>query len=76
MRKSARKPKSAIDKLVDAFMRLRAQAKARMSEEEFREAERKFHEIGERVRARRQTLESGRKAKSRTTGRNNGAEAR
>jgi hypothetical protein len=65
-----------MDKLVDAFMRLRAEAKERMSEEEFREAERKFHEIGERVRARKRTSEQGRKPKSGTTRRGKVAKAR
>lgn len=40
-------------KLVDAFIKLRAEAKARMPEEEFREADRQFHELADNVRARR-----------------------
>lgn len=53
MPKPAAKPKSAMDKLVDAFLKLRAEAKERMSEEEFREADCQFHELANRVRARR-----------------------
>jgi len=42
-----------MDKLVDSFLKLRAEAKERMSEEEFREADRQFHELARKVRARR-----------------------
>ena len=48
-----RVPKSAMDKLVDAFLKLRAEAEERMSEEEFSEADRKFNELARKVRARR-----------------------
>ena len=51
--KSTKKPKSAMDKLVESFLKLRAEAKERMSEEEFREADRQFHELANKVRARR-----------------------
>jgi flagellin-specific chaperone FliS len=47
-------PKSAIDILIDSFMRLRAEAKERMSAEEFQQAEEKFNELATRIRARRQ----------------------
>jgi hypothetical protein len=53
MPKSTKKPKSAMDKLVESFLKLRAEAKERMSEEEFREADRQFHELANKVRARR-----------------------
>jgi hypothetical protein len=49
MAKSPRKSKSAMDKLVESFLKLRAEAKERMSEEEFHEAERKFDELVRRV---------------------------
>jgi hypothetical protein len=42
-----------MDKLVESFTRLRAEAKERMSDEEFRRAEEGFHRIAARVRARR-----------------------
>jgi len=54
MAKSLPKPKSAMDKLIESFFKLRAEAKERMSEEEFREADRKFNELACKVRARRQ----------------------
>jgi hypothetical protein len=47
------KSKSAMDKLIESFLKLRAEAKERMSEEEFREADRKFNELARKVRARR-----------------------
>ena len=53
MAKSPSKAKSAMDKLVDAFLKLRAEAKERMSAEEFREADRKFNELARKVHARR-----------------------
>jgi hypothetical protein len=52
MAKSA-KPTPAMDKLVDSFSELVAEAKERMSDKEFREAEKKFDEIIRRVRASR-----------------------
>jgi hypothetical protein len=42
-----------MDRLIDAFVKLRAEAKERMSEEEFREADRQFHELANKIRARR-----------------------
>jgi hypothetical protein len=48
------KSKSAMDVLVDSFMRLRSEAKQRMSEEEFKEAERKVHELADRIRKRQE----------------------
>jgi hypothetical protein len=53
MKKPKPKPKSAFDTLVDSFMRLRAEAKERMSEEEFQQAEKEFNKLANRVRARR-----------------------
>ena len=53
MRKSAPKPKSAMDTLIDSVCRIRSEAKERMSEEEFRQAEEKFNEIAAKVRASR-----------------------
>jgi DNA-binding MarR family transcriptional regulator len=43
--KSAPKSKSAMDKLIDSVTRLRAEARERMSEEEFRQVEEKFHQL-------------------------------
>jgi hypothetical protein len=48
------KLKSAMEKLVEFFIKLRAGAKERMSEEGFREADRHFNELARKVRARRQ----------------------
>jgi flagellar biosynthesis chaperone FliJ len=42
-----------MDKLVESFLKLRAEAKECMSEEEFRKAERQFDELVRKVRARR-----------------------
>jgi hypothetical protein len=53
MPKSAPKSKSAMDTLVDSFSELVAEAKERMSDEEFRQAEQKFDEIVNKVRASR-----------------------
>ena len=53
MPKAAPKSKSALDTLVQSFTRLRDEAKDRMSEDEFREAEKKFHELANKVRASR-----------------------
>jgi len=52
MAKSAPKSKSAMETLVDSFSELVAEAKERMSPEEFQQAEREFDEIIEKVRAR------------------------
>lgn len=53
MAKPKAKPKSAMEVLVDSMMELRAEAKQRMTAEEFQEAERKFDELVANVRARR-----------------------
>ncbi len=42
-----------METLVDSFSDLRDEAKQRMSEDEFREAEKKFHELANKVRASR-----------------------
>lgn len=52
MAKSGPKSKSAMENLVDAFSDLVEEAKARMSPEEFRKAEKEFDEIVAKVRAR------------------------
>jgi hypothetical protein len=52
MAKSAPKPKSAMDTLVDSFGDLVADAKKRMSPEEFRQAEKGFDEIIDKAKAR------------------------
>lgn len=52
MPKPAPKSKSALDTLIDSVSRIRSEARERMSEEEFREAERKFNELARKVRAR------------------------
>jgi len=56
MAESAPKSVSAMDKLVESFSRLRAEAKERMSDEEFRRADEGFDRIVARVRARRRRL--------------------
>ncbi len=56
MLKPAAKSESATDKLVESFIRLRAEAMERMSDEEFRRAEEGFDRIVARVRARRGRL--------------------
>lgn len=53
MAKSAPKSKSALDTLIDSVSRIRSEAKERMSEEEFRQAEKKFDEVVNKVRASR-----------------------
>jgi hypothetical protein len=52
MASRAPKSKSAMDKLVDFVSGIRAEARERMSAEEFEEAERKFDEVVDKVRAR------------------------
>ena len=56
MLKPAAKSESATDKLVESFIRLRAEAMERMSDEEFRRAEEGFDRIVARVRVRRGRL--------------------
>jgi hypothetical protein len=41
-----------MDRLVDSFMRLREEARERMSEEEFRKADEGFHQLANKVRSR------------------------
>ena len=53
MAKPAPKTKSAMDTLVDSFSRIVSEAKERMSEEEFRQAEKKFDKVVTKVRASR-----------------------
>jgi hypothetical protein len=52
MAKAAPKSKSAMDTLVDSFSDLVADAKKRMSPEEFRQAEKEFDEIVDKAKAR------------------------
>ncbi len=53
MAKPAPKSKSAMDTLVDSFSRIVSEAKERMSEEEFRQAEKKFDKVVTKVRGSR-----------------------
>jgi len=53
MPRSAPKSKSALDTLIDSVSRIRTEARERMSQEEFRRAEKKFDEIVNKVRASR-----------------------
>jgi hypothetical protein len=53
MVKAVSKSKSALDTLVESVTRLRNEAKERMSEAEFREADEKFHQLANKVRASR-----------------------
>jgi hypothetical protein len=53
MPKSAPKPKSALDTLIDSVSRIRAEAKERMSDDEFRQVEERFHQLANKVRASR-----------------------
>jgi hypothetical protein len=53
MAKLSPKPKTAMDTLIDSFTRLRTEAKERMSEEEFRQADQKFNQLANKVRASR-----------------------
>jgi hypothetical protein len=52
MAKSAPKSKAAMETLVDSFSNLVAEAKERMSPEEFRSAEKEFDEIIDKAKAR------------------------
>jgi hypothetical protein len=52
MAKSAPKTKSAMDTLVDSFSNLVAEAKERMSPDEFRHAEKEFDQIIDKAKAR------------------------
>jgi hypothetical protein len=53
MAKPAPKSKSAFDTLVESVTRLRTEARDRMSEEEFRQADEKVHQLANKVRASR-----------------------
>jgi hypothetical protein len=52
MAKAAAKPKSAMDTLVDSFSDLVEEARECMSPEEFRQAEKEFDELVNKIRAR------------------------
>jgi hypothetical protein len=47
-----------MDVLIDSFMRLREEARRRMTTEEFEEAERQFHELADKARRRARAAES------------------
>jgi hypothetical protein len=53
MPKPAPKPKSALDTLIESVTRIRDEAKGRMSEDEFRQADEKVHQLANKVRASR-----------------------
>ncbi len=53
MAKTAPKSKSALDTLIESVTRLRAEAKERTSEDEFRQADEKVHQLANKVRASR-----------------------
>jgi len=53
MAKAAPKPKAAMDTLIDSFSRIVSEAKERMSDEEFRQAEEKVEAVVNKVRASR-----------------------
>ena len=53
MAKAALKSKSALDTLVQSVSRIRDEAKERMSKDEFRQADEKFHQLASKVRASR-----------------------
>lgn len=53
MAKSASKSQSALDTLIESVTRIRAEAKERMSEDEFRQADEKVHQLANKVRASR-----------------------
>lgn len=53
MAKTAPKSKSALDTLIDSVTRVRAEARDRMSEDEFRQVEEKVHQLANKVRASR-----------------------
>ena len=53
MAKAAPKSKSAMDTLIESVTRLRDNAKGRMSDEELRQADEKFHQLANKVRASR-----------------------
>ena len=47
------KSKPALDTLIETVTRIRAEAKERMSEDEFRQADEKVHQLANKVRASR-----------------------
>ncbi len=53
MAKAAHKSKSALDTLIESVTRIRAEARERMSEDEFRQADEKVHQLANKVRASR-----------------------
>jgi hypothetical protein len=53
MVKSSNKSKSALDTLIASVTRIRAEAKERMSDDEFRQADEKVHQLANKVRASR-----------------------
>ena len=53
MPKSAPESKSARETLIASVTRIREEARQRMSKEEFRHVEEKFHELANKVRASR-----------------------
>jgi hypothetical protein len=53
MAKPAPKSQSALDTLIESVTRIRAEAKERMSEEEFRQTDEKVHQLANKVRASR-----------------------
>jgi hypothetical protein len=66
MPKPRTKKKSAMDVLVDSFMRLREEARQRMTAEEFEEAERQFRELADKVRKRAGRRENKTSTRSRS----------
>jgi hypothetical protein len=53
MVKAVTDPESAFERLVEAFWKLREDARQRMSEEEFRETDRRVNELAKKIRSRR-----------------------
>ena len=53
MAKTAPKSKSTMDTLIESVTRLREDAKERMSDEDLRRADEKFHQLANKVRASR-----------------------
>jgi len=53
MAKPVPKSKSALDALIGSVSRVRSEARGRMSEDDFRRAEKKFDEVVNKVRASR-----------------------
>jgi hypothetical protein len=53
MAKASPKSKSALDTLVESVTRIRNEARERMSDDEFRQADEKVHQLANKVRASR-----------------------